>query len=125
MSEQSEVLAPGKPERPPATQRTWYLVSSHGMVFFYIATHPDCTIKEMTEALYLTRRTIWGLVGDLKAAGMVQFRKSGRRHHYFADPDSRVHHPAFEGKTVREIMDDLIHQGWQLLDEPAKSPNRT
>ena len=123
MGEQTEVLAPEEHDRLPTTERTWYLVSSHGIVFFYIATHPDCTINEMTEALYLTQRTIWGLVGDLKRAGMVQFRKSGRRHHYFADPDSRVHHPAFEGKTVREIMDDLIHQGWKLLDKPAESTN--
>lgn len=104
--------------RQLAKQRTWYLMSSHGTVFFYVATHPDCTIKEMTEALFLTRRTIWGLVGDLRTAGMVEVRKSGRRHHYFANPDSRVHHPVFGGKTVREVIEELVQQGWQLLGEP-------
>ncbi len=122
MSKQSEAVVRQRQNRKPAPQRTWYLMSSHGIAFFYVATHPDCTIKELTEALHLTRRTIWELVGDLRRAGMVQVRKSGRRHHYFADLNSLGHHPAFEGKTVREVIDDMMQQGWNLFGKPAESP---
>jgi predicted transcriptional regulator len=121
MQGKAKVPVPRKENgRQIASQRTWYLLSSHGTVFFYVATHPDCTIKEMTEALFLTRRTIWGLVGDLRKAGMVDVRKSGRRHHYSANPDSQVHHPVFGGRTVREVIEELVQQGWQLLGKPRR-----
>ena len=100
----------------------WYLMSSHGTVFFYVATHPDCTIKEMTEALFLTRRTIWGLVGDLRTAGMVEVRKSGRRNHYFANPGSHAHDPGFGGRTMLEAIAELVQQGRQALRVPSNSP---
>ena len=107
--------------RQPGRQRTWYLMSSHGTVFFYVATHPDCTIKEMTGALSLTRRTIWALLGDLRTAGMVKVRKSGRRHHYFANPDSRANDPVFGGRTVLEAIAELVQQGRQALRVPSNS----
>ncbi len=44
----------------------WYHVSSHGAVLFCIAGDPDCTIKQLAEAMSLTRRTIWAIIGDLR-----------------------------------------------------------
>ncbi|TEU01434.1 MAG: MarR family transcriptional regulator, partial [Dehalococcoidia bacterium] len=41
----------------------WYLVSSHGAILFYIAVSPDCTISEIADAMSLTRRTVWGVIG--------------------------------------------------------------
>ena len=103
-----------------ARQRTWYLLSSRGLVFFYVALHPDCTIKEMTEALSLTQRTIWSLLGDLRTAGMEEVRKSGRRHHYFANAESHAHDPVFGGRTMLEAIAELVQQGRQVLGVPIK-----
>src|SRR4030065_2225413 len=56
----------------------WYLVSSHGAILFYIAVNPECTIKEIAEAMSLTRRTVWGGIGDLRRGGVLHIRTQGR-----------------------------------------------
>ncbi len=66
----------------------WYLVSSHGAILFYVAVRPDCTIKDIAEAMSLTRRTVWGVIGDLRRADMLHIRKEGRRHHYSVNLDA-------------------------------------
>jgi len=99
-----------KPTRTPAGGREWLLLSSHGIVFFYIATHPDCTVTEICDALFLTRRSVWGLVGNLRNAGMVSVRTEGRRHHYTANLDVPSQHPAFAGMTMRNVLEDLANQ---------------
>jgi hypothetical protein len=59
----------------------WYCVSAHGNVLVYAAVHPDCTIKELTGAIFLTPRTILGLVGELRRAAMLDVRRDGRKNH--------------------------------------------
>ncbi len=86
----------------------WYLVSSHGSVLFYIAVNPDCTIAEIAEAMALTRRTVWGLIGDLRRAKMLRIRKEGRRHHYSVDLDAPFKHPVLDGYTLRVVLGELV-----------------
>ena len=101
--------------RASGDRRAWLLVSSHGLVFLYIATHPDCTVAEICRALFLTRRSVWGLVGNLRNAEMVSVRTEGRRHHYTANLDVPSHHPAFVGKTMRDVLEALASQARAAL----------
>src|SRR3990172_7408726 len=88
----------------------WYLVSSHGAILFYIAVRPECTIKEIAEAMSLTRRTVWGVIGDLRRAGMLHIRKEGRRHHYTVNLDGPFKHPTLNGFSLRLILGQLVEQ---------------
>ena len=88
----------------------WYLVSSHGSILFYIAVNPSCTIKEIAEAMSLTRRTVWGVIGDLRRAEMLNVRKEGRRHHYSVDLDGPFRHPVLNGFSLRVILGDLVRR---------------
>jgi DNA-binding IclR family transcriptional regulator len=88
----------------------WYLVSSHGAILFYVAVYPDCTIKEIAEAMSLTRRTVWGVIGDLRRAGMLRIRKEGRRHHYTVNLDGPFKHPVLNGFNLRVILGKLVEQ---------------
>ena len=88
----------------------WYLVSSHGAILFYVAVNPECTIKEIAEAMSLTRRTVWGVIGDLRRAGMVDIRKEGRRHHYTVNLDASFKHPVLNGFSLRLILGQLVDQ---------------
>ncbi len=85
----------------------WYLVSSHGSVLFYIAANPDCMIGEITDGLSLTQRTVWGIIGDLRRAGMLQVWRDGRHHHYRVDPEGPFLHPTIEGVKLRSIIHGL------------------
>ncbi len=91
-------------------ERQWYLLSSHGIVLLYISLYPDSTARNIAEALFLTRRTIWAIVGDLRKAGMIHVRKDGRRHHYTLNFDARLRHPIFEGHTVISLLQLLAAQ---------------
>lgn len=86
----------------------WYLVSSHGAILFYVAVNPDCTIKEIADAMSLTRRTVWGVIGDLRRSGMLRVRKEGRRHHYTVDLDGPFKHPVLNGFSLRVVLGDLV-----------------
>jgi len=88
----------------------WYLVSSHGSVLFYIAVNPDCTIREIADRMSLTQRTVWGLIGDLRRADMLNVRREGRRHHYTVNLDSTFKHPVLQGLPLRLIMGELVEQ---------------
>jgi len=88
----------------------WYLVSSHGAILFYVAVNPECTIKEIAEAMSLTRRTVWGVIGDLRRAGMLDIRKEGRRHHYTVNLDASFKHPVLNGFSLRLILGQLVDQ---------------
>lgn len=99
----------------PRAAGEWILLSSHGLVFFYIATHPDCTVTDICDALFLSRRSVWSLVGNLRAAAMISVRSEGRRHHYTANLDTPTQHPAFGGKTTREMFELLISQARSAL----------
>ncbi len=86
----------------------WYHVSSHGTVLFCIAANQDCTISDLSESLFLTRRTVWGIVGDLRRADMLNVRKNGRRHHYSVNLDAPFRHPVLKGITLRHVLGDLV-----------------
>lgn len=86
----------------------WYLVSSHGAILFFVAVNPDCTIKEIADAMSLTRRTVWGVIGDLRRAGMLNVRKEGRRHHYSVNLDGPFKHPVLNGLKLRTVLGALV-----------------
>ncbi len=85
-------------------QNQWYLSSSHGTVLFHIAANPECTIRDIADAMCLTRRTVWGVIGDLRRAGMLSIRKDGRCHHYTVNLDAPFSHPTVRGYALRDIL---------------------
>ena len=88
-----------------AVENNWYHVSSHGGILFCIAAYPDCTINDLAEIMSLTRRTVWGIIGDLRRAGMLRIRKEGRRHHYTIEPDAPFRHPIGDLKiTIGKVF---------------------
>ena len=91
-------------------KQDWYHVSSHGAVIYCIAADPDCTTKEIAEALCVTTRTVWGIIGDLRRAGMLRVRKEGRRHHYTVNPDAPLRHPTLKRFTLGAILGDIATQ---------------
>ena len=89
---------------------TFYLVSSHGAILFHIAVNPDCTTDEIADAMALTHRTVWGLIGDLRRTGMLHVRKQGRRHHYTVNMDAPFLHPSLNGYALRALLGQIVAQ---------------
>ena len=91
-----------------SVEREWYLVSSHGSVLFFVAAHPDCTIKEISGEMSLTQRSVWGTVGDLRRAGMLSVRRHGHRHHYTVNLAAPFRHPTIAGITLSQVIGKIV-----------------
>ncbi len=102
-----------------AIQNHWYLVSSHGAVLFYIAVNPECTIRQIADEMALTQRTVWGLIGDLRRAGMLNVRRDGRRHHYTVNLEAPFRHPILTDLTLRSVLGAVV--GRKSADRRASS----
>jgi hypothetical protein len=102
----------------------WYLVSSHGSILFYIAAHPDCTVDRIMDGMSLTRRTVWGIVGDLRRAGMLSIRRNGRNHHYSVDLDGPFFHPTIEGVNLGTVLGQMMEGGRAGLPVVARASVR-
>src|SRR5438067_3013996 len=100
-------------------QNNWYLVSSHGAVLFYVALNPGCTIREIAEQMSLTQRTVWGLIGDLRRAEMLEVRRDGRRHHYTVNLEAQFRHPVITGISLRTILGDVVQQHAREREDAA------
>ncbi|TMG03027.1 MAG: winged helix-turn-helix transcriptional regulator [Chloroflexi bacterium] len=100
--------------QPLAIQNHWYLVSSHGAVLFYIAVNPECTIRQIADEMALTQRTVWGLIGDLRRADMLNVRRDGRRHHYTVNLEAPFRHPILTDLTLRSVLGAVV--GRKLSD---------
>jgi biotin operon repressor len=94
-------------------KQDWYHVSSHGAVLYCIAAGPDCTIKQLAETLGRTRRAVWGIIDDLRRAGMLHVRREGRTHHYTVNPNAPLRHPALKRYTLRAVLGDIAAQAAQ------------
>lgn len=92
------------------TNESWSLVSSHGTVLFVIATNPECTIKNIADDLCLTKRTVWGVIGDLRRKNMLLVRKEGRRHHYSVNLDAEFAHPTIQGVSLGTVLRELVRE---------------
>jgi hypothetical protein len=90
-----------------APQASLRLFCSHGAALFYIAQHPDCTIRDLADALVVTRRTVWGLISDLKRGDLLNIRKQGRINHYRVNEDAPFPDPLLSHLTVGRLFQAL------------------
>jgi len=94
--------------RPSGRRSEWRTLSSHGIVFVFIAATPDCTIQESSTALFISRKTVWSLVGDLNSARMIQIRRDGRTHHYAVNVDLQLRHATLGGRSMLDMVKSLM-----------------
>jgi DNA-binding IscR family transcriptional regulator len=93
------------------SNKAWRLFCSHGTVLFYIARHPDCTVSEIADALAVTPRTVWGLIGDLKRSGLVDSRRDGKRHCYTINGAGRFPDPLISHLTLDDALKAIAGEG--------------
>ena len=82
----------------------WTFLSSHGLVFEYIATHEHCVAETMSREIGITQRVIFMILKDLKNDGYIVRNKVGRCNHYQINADLPMRHHLDSNRTVREIL---------------------
>src|SRR5207244_3062633 len=62
---------------PFPVMESWHLLTKHGRVLVCIARDPRIRLREIAEALDITERSAYALVGDLVAAGYIVTQREG------------------------------------------------
>jgi hypothetical protein len=83
---------------------TWTLVTSHGLVLFYVASHPSVTIREIATEVGLTERRVMEILKDLRDADLLSVVREGRRNSYSLNPDATFRHPHLAHVSVQAFL---------------------
>lgn len=100
-------------ERPTQTEEQaidWSLLSAQGKVLFYIAFCPSCSVQEISKALGLTERAVWGVIRDLRRTNMLTMKRHNRRHYYNVNLDAPLLHPTIHGLTLRPVLGAVVER---------------
>lgn len=73
--------------------------------------YPNLTLKQISEQLGLTERTLYNIIKDLAGADMVRVQRVGRRNLYTLNPDARFIHPPFSHLSLGSVLDALKPPG--------------
>ncbi len=61
---------------------SWYFITNHASVFFYLLRKPDATVRQVSDDLGIAERTVTGILADLRREGYVESHKVGKRNVY-------------------------------------------
>jgi hypothetical protein len=92
-------------ELPGLSVPPWTLVSSHGLVLFYVATNPGTTIKNMAAGLGISERRVSDVLRDLEDAGLLHVEKHGRQNRYVLDHQASFRHPVLKGVPFQAFVE--------------------
>lgn len=92
----------GKPEG--TRERTWSLLSNHGLVFIVIARDPQARVRDIAERVGITERAAHRIVADLCGEGFVSRTRVGRRTVYDIHPDRHFRHPALHAEVIGPLL---------------------
>ena len=105
----------GQQQRPE-----WTVFSNHGIVLFFVATNPDATLRQISDAIGITERQVGRIVRHLAEAGMIRVERLGRRNAYTFNPEARLRHPTFAHVPLGPIISAIA----SAPKPPARNPGR-
>ena len=88
----------------PDTRPRWSLVTSHGLVLFYIADHASATIREVAAEVGLTERRVLEILKDLRDVDLITIVRTGRRNVYSLKPGAKFRHPHLANLSVTAFL---------------------
>jgi hypothetical protein len=91
------------------------LLTSHGLVLFYIAAYPEASIPQMTTTLGLSERRVGVILRDLREQGMVQVTRVGRRNRYKVNGRASLRHPCLSHVQLADILDKVVPREGQVV----------
>ena len=85
----------------------WTFISNHGLILNYIFHNPTRTVREISNYIGVTERTVHKIITDLEIAGYVIRGKSGRKNVYRIDANLPLRHHTKEDVMVSELIEAL------------------
>lgn len=67
--------------------RRWGFLTTHALILIYVTQHPRSTVREIALAVGVTERAAHSALQDLRAAGIIDRQREGRRNSYSVNFD--------------------------------------
>ena len=90
-----------------AHEHGWSVLSPHGLILFILCMHPDATLRDLSQAVGLTERTLHDVIKDLANAEMIYVARRGRQNVYRVNAEARFIHPLFAHIRLGTFLDVL------------------
>ena len=94
----------------------WGFLTKHALVLSYVAKNPNATIREISDAIDVTERSIHRLVDDLVEDEYLVRIKEGRRNRYHVNEFQTLKHPLHDEVQVGDLLNVLRagSSGWRV-----------
>lgn len=84
---------------------SWTFLSNHGHVLMCIAQDPRARVRDISEQVGITERSVTGILSDLEDARVIEKIKDGRRNSYRVKRSIKLRHPLESHRTVGSLID--------------------
>lgn len=90
--------------------RNWGFLTNHALVLVYVVSHPQATVREISEGVGVTERATLAILRQLGDEGIVDRSRNGRRNVYAVNFErmSAYRREGTVALTPREFVDSLI-----------------
>jgi MarR family len=110
---------------PDQSGGSWTLLTGHGHVLVEIARNPGARIRDISQVVGLTERTVQAIVANLEGAGYLTRTRAGRRVLYTVNRDCAFRHSAQEGLRIGPFLDVFTSEGPHTTGgRPATPPSQ-
>ena len=83
------------------------LFTARGRLLIQVIKKPGTTIRELAENLFVTKRTVYGMVGELRAIGYLEITTG----ELIMDSDGRTHHYYISSLGMAEMSKLIVDKG--------------
>ena len=87
--------------------KRWNFITNHGLVLLYVSRNPQCTMREMANALGVTERSIQRVLKDLESEGYVTWQGTGKGNIYQINHTRGLKHELTRDSVVGDLLDLL------------------
>ena len=85
----------------------WSLLSTHGVVLCFVATHADARVRHIAAETGLTERRVLQILCELRSAGYLLSERIGRRNHYIVPSETRFRHPVIGDVAFQAFLEAI------------------
>jgi predicted transcriptional regulator len=92
------------------TDSTWTFFSNHSHVLFCLAREPELTLRQVSDQVGITERSVQRIVADLESAGFITRHRDGARNRYQIQLELPLRHPVEQHRTIGDLIGFVVGQ---------------
>ncbi|MFH1639335.1 MAG: winged helix-turn-helix domain-containing protein [Chloroflexota bacterium] len=88
----------------------WTFITNHGLILSYIVEHPQATIRDTAQAVYITERGVSKIIAQLESDGYITRGKKGRRSVYSINLSHPLRHDLVNRVQIIDLLRTLCYK---------------